>query len=123
MAEAIRSFGGDPEKIAGVRRDPQQLLGYAEVHIEQGPVLEKKFQPVGIVTAIAGRTRVRVRFTGRAGPRSTTPMPLRKDALISAAQFILAVEACTRHYPGLVATVSQIEVMPGSANAIPGEVT
>jgi allantoate deiminase len=122
MAEAIRSFGGKPDNIASARRDPQQLLGYAEVHIEQGPVLEKKFQPVGIVSAIAGQTRARVRFSGLAGHAGTTPMPLRKDALITAAQFILAVEACTRHYPGLVATVSQVEVLPGSANAIPGEV-
>jgi allantoate deiminase len=122
MAEAIREFGSDPAHIKKARRDPQQLLGYAEVHIEQGPVLEKKFQPVGIVTAIAGRTRVRVRFTGQAGHVGTTPMPMRRDALVAASQFILAVEACTRHYPGLVATVSQVEVLPGGANAIPGEV-
>jgi allantoate deiminase len=122
MAEAIRTFGGDPGKFKDARRDPQELLGYAEVHIEQGPVLEKKIQPVGIVTAIAGRTRVRVRFTGQAGHVGTTPMPMRRDALVAASQFILAVEACTRHYPGLVATVSQVEVLPGGANAIPGEV-
>ena len=111
-----------PTISSKAQRDPQQLLGYAEVHIEQGPVLEKKFQPVGIVTAIAGRTRVRVRFVGQAGHVGTTPMPLRRDALVAASQFILAVEAVTRHYPGLVATVSQLEVLPGGANAIPGEV-
>ena len=122
MAEAIRAFGSDPDNIKKAQRDPQQLLGYAEVHIEQGPVLEKKVQPVGIVTAIAGRTRIRARFVGQAGHVGTTPMPLRRDALVAAAQFILAVEACTRHYPGLVATVSQVEVLPGGADALPGEV-
>ncbi len=122
MAEAIRSFGGNPDHIKNARRDPQQLLGYAEVHIEQGPVLEKKIQPVGVVSAVAGQTRARVRFIGQAGHVGTTPMPLRRDALVAAAQFILAVEACTRHYPGLVATVSQVEVLPGGADALPGEV-
>jgi allantoate deiminase len=122
MADAIRTFGSDPDNIKKAQRDPQQLLGYAEVHIEQGPVLEKKVQPIGIVTAIAGRTRIRARFIGQAGHVGTTPMPLRRDALVAASQFILAVEACSRHYPGLVATVSQVEVLPGGANAIPGEV-
>ncbi len=122
MAEAIRGFGGNPDQIKSAKRDRQELLGYAEVHIEQGPVLEKKQQPVGIVTAIAGRTRVRVRFIGQAGHAGTTPMALRRDALVAAAQYILAVEACTRHYPGLVATVGQLEVIPGGSNVIPGEV-
>jgi allantoate deiminase len=121
MAQAIRDFGGDPAHISNAERNPQDLLGFAEVHIEQGPVLEKKFQPVGIVTAVAGHTRVRVRFVGQSGHVGTTPMPMRHDALVAASQFIQAVEACTRHYPGLVATVSQIEVLPGCACAIPGE--
>ncbi len=122
MSDAIRTYGGDPDRIKSARLDPQDVLGYAEVHIEQGPVLEKKQQPVGIVTAIAGRTRARVRFTGQAGHAGTTPMSLRHDALVAAAQFILAVEGCTRHYPGLVATVGQLEVNPGGSNVIPGEV-
>ena len=122
MADAIRSFGGDPDKLKNARRDPQQLLGYAEIHIEQGPVLEKKYQPVGVVTAIAGQSRIKARFIGQAGHAGTTPMTLRHDALAAAAQFILAVEACTRDYPGLVATVGQIEARPGVINVIPGEV-
>ncbi len=123
MAEAIRAFGGDPDKLKNARRDPQQLLGYAEIHIEQGPVLEKNLQPVGVVSAIAGQTRIKARFIGQAGHAGTTPMSLRHDALAAAAQFILAVESCAREYPGLVATVGQIEAQPGVINVIPGEVT
>jgi allantoate deiminase len=122
LAEAIRAFGGDPAKLKSAKRNPEELLGYAEVHIEQGPVLEKKQQPVGVVTGFAGQTRAKVRFTGQAGHAGTTPMALRRDALVAAAQFILAVESSTRHYPGLVATVGQIEARPGGTNVIPGEV-
>ncbi|EEF59481.1 allantoate amidohydrolase [Pedosphaera parvula] len=122
MAEAIKKFGGDPEKLKEVRRDPQQLLGYAEVHIEQGPVLEQKHQPVGIVSAIAGQTRVNVQFTGLAGHAGTTPMNLRKDALAAAAEFIVAVESTGLGTPGLVATVGQIDARPGASNVIPGTV-
>jgi len=122
MADAIREFGGNPDKLDTVRRDPQQLLGYAEVHIEQGPVLERTDQPVGVVSAIAGQTRARVRFAGQAGHAGATPMNLRHDALTAAAQLILAVETCGRDFPGLVATVGQIEAKPGAVNVIPGEV-
>jgi allantoate deiminase len=122
LAEAIRSFGGDPEKLDTARRDPQSLLGYTELHIEQGPVLDKKHQPAGVVTAIAGQTRVKVRFTGLAGHAGTTPMGMRRDALVAAAHFIVAVEGCTREHPGLVATVGQIEARPGASNVIPGDV-
>lgn len=122
MADAIRAFGGNPEKLGEAKRDPQQLLGYAEVHIEQGPVLERTYQPVGVVSAIAGQTRARVRFMGHAGHAGTTPMTLRHDALTAAAQFILTVESCGRDFPGLAATVGQIEARPGAVNVIPGEV-
>jgi len=122
MSEAIRAFGGSPDHLKSARRDPQQLLGYAEVHIEQGPVLEKKYQPVGVVTAIAGQTRIRARFIGQAGHAGTTPMTLRRDALAAAAQFITAVESCANGQPGLVATVGQIEALPGASNVIPGKV-
>lgn len=122
LAEAIRTFGGDPDNLKAAARDPQKLLGYAEVHIEQGPVLEKKYQPVGVVTAIAGQSRIKARFLGQAGHAGTTPMTMRRDALAAAAKFIVAVETCARAYPGLVATVGQIEARPGASNVIAGEV-
>jgi allantoate deiminase len=122
MAEAIRSFGGNPKQLKSARRDAQRLLGYAEIHIEQGPVLEEKHQPVGVVSAISGQTRIKAVFTGRAGHAGTTPMALRHDALAAAAHFITEVEHFARAQSGLVATVGQIEARPGASNVIPGEV-
>jgi allantoate deiminase len=100
-----------------------ELLGYVEVHIEQGPVLEANDLAVGVVSAIAGQSRFRLTWTGRAGHAGTTPMALRRDALAGAAEFLLAAENEARRTPGLVATVGAVEVSPGAANVIPGLVT
>jgi allantoate deiminase len=122
VRDAITAFGGKPDDLQTAKREAAQLLGYVEVHIEQGPVLEKKNLPVGVVTAIAGQTRERFRLFGKAGHAGTTPMELRHDALACAAEFILEVEALAKASPGLVATVGQIEALPGASNVIPGEV-
>lgn len=122
MEAAIRNFGGRPESLTDAQLEPERLLGYAEVHIEQGPVLEQKKLAVGIVTAINGQTRVQLTFTGRAGHAGTTPMSVRRDALCAAAEFISVVEALGRKSTGLVATVGMLEVRPGASNVIPGEV-
>lgn len=125
MAEAIRASGGEPDpdalQVARWRRD--ELLGYCEVHIEQGPVLEARNLPVGVVSAIAGQNRIGVSFTGEAGHAGTVPMSLRRDALCAAAEFVVAVETLTRSLPGIVATVGQVSVLPGASNVIPGQVT
>lgn len=120
VAEAIRAFGGDPERLAEARRSGDDLLGYCEVHIEQGPVLEARDLPIGVVSAIAGQSRVAVGFTGMAGHAGTVPMDLRQDALCAAAEFILATEVLGRDTPGLVATVGQLDAQPGASNVIPG---
>jgi allantoate deiminase len=78
--------------IERARRKRGELLAYIEAHIEQGPVLEQRDLPVGVVSAIAGQNRIRVEFHGRAGHAGTTPMDMREDALCGAAEFILAVE-------------------------------
>jgi allantoate deiminase len=122
MHNAIKNFGGNPSKLKSARLNPKQLIGYVEAHIEQGPVLEKKKLAVGIVTVIAGQTRARVSFIGRAGHAGTTPMNLRKDALCAAAEFILVVENLARKTLGLVATVGEISVKAGASNVIPGDV-
>jgi len=122
MAEAIKNFVGNPAKLKSARLNPKNLLGYIEAHIEQGSVLEKKNLAVGIVSAIAGQTRARVSFFGRAGHAGTTPMNLRKDALCAAAEFVLAVENLAQKTSSLVATVGEISVKPGASNVIPGEV-
>jgi allantoate deiminase len=98
------------------------LLGYLEVHIEQGPVLEAGKLPLGVVTGIAGQTRGRITLVGRAGHAGTTPMALRRDALAGAAELILFAEALARRGPPLVATVGSLSVAPGAPNVIPGEV-
>ena len=123
MADAIRNFGGNPDALAGARLDPNRLLGYLEVHIEQGPVLEQKNLSAGVVTAIAGQTRCLYGFFGYAGHAGTVPMDLRKDALCAAAEFVLAVEAHARACPGLLATVGELAALPGARNVIPGEVS
>jgi allantoate deiminase len=120
MAEAIRAFGGDPDRLAGDARRGEDLLGYCEVHIEQGPLLEAEDLPVGVVTAIAGQSRLDVGFEGMAGHAGTVPMELRRDALCAAAEFVLAAEALARQEDGLVATVGQIDARPGASNVIPG---
>jgi allantoate deiminase len=101
---------------------PGELIGYLEVHIEQGPVLEAKKLAVGVVSAIASQTRGRLTFRGKAGHAGTTPMDLRRDALAGAAEFILFAEAFAGARPPLVATVGMIQVPGGAANVIPGEV-
>ena len=123
LAEAMRAFGGNPDALQASKRDGSDLLGYCEVHIEQGPVLESLNLPVGVVSSIAGQSRIAVNFTGEAGHAGTVPMTLRRDALCAAAEFVLAVEALGRSLPRLVATVGQITAQPGASNVIPGLVT
>ena len=99
------------------------MLAYAELHIEQGPVLEAEGLPVGVVTAINGFSRLRVTLRGTAGHAGTVPMSLRRDALAGAAECVLAVERIARGHPELVGTVGRIEATPGAINVIPGEVS
>ncbi len=120
LAEAIVEAGGDPE--AAVGSPAPQLAGYLEVHIEQGPVLEREGIPVGVVSAIAGQTRVRVVVRGEAGHAGTLPMAARRDALTAAAEIVLAAERVGRSTDGLVATVGALSVSPGVGNVVPGEV-
>lgn len=119
LATALTGFGCDPDGIARLARDPASVLGYLEVHIEQGPVLDEADLPVGIVTAIAGASRLVVTVEGRAGHAGTVPMSLRHDALAAAAEMVLAIEAEATATPDLVATVGQIEVPRGAVNVIP----
>jgi allantoate deiminase len=123
MREAILLFGGNPDRIDDDRWMGSRPLGYLEVHIEQGPVLEARGASVGIVSAIAGQNRYVLTFTGEAGHAGTVPMDRRRDALVAAAEFVLAVELEGRKLPGLVATVGQLAVQPGATNVVPGEVT
>ncbi|GJD47718.1 N-carbamoyl-L-amino acid hydrolase [Methylobacterium crusticola] len=119
LAQALRDFGCDPLALGRAARDRARILGYLEVHIEQGPVLEAENLPVGIVTAIAGASRLAVTVEGRAGHAGTVPMRLRRDALAAAAEMVLAIEAAACATPDLVATVGRIAVPRGAVNVIP----
>jgi hydantoinase/carbamoylase family amidase len=116
----LHAFEGSPEAIADSRRDPADLVGYYEVHIEQGPMLESEGVPLGVVTAIAGQTGATVTFSGAAGHAGTVPMSLRRDALTAGAEWIVQVESLAREIDGLVATVGRLTLEPGAGNVIPG---
>ena len=120
--EALKKFNSGKFSLPKPAHQRGDLLGYVEVHIEQGPVLEAKKLAVGVVSAIAGQSRFKLTWTGKAGHAGTTPMALRRDALAGAAEFIAGIESIAQRAPGLVATVGALTVSPGAANVIPGEV-
>ena len=119
--DAVRDFGGEPDALEKSVQGREDLIGYCEVHIEQGPVLEEHDLPVGVVTSIQGQSRISANFSGKAGHAGTVPMANRKDALCAAAEFVLEVETACKVQPGAVATVGEISVRPGASNVIPGE--
>src|SRR4030095_15189957 len=113
VSEAIRDFGLHPSCI-GESRVNEDVIGYLEFHIEQGPLLEQAGLPLGIVDRIVGQSRLGVGFTGAANHAGTTPMDARRDALAAAAEWIVAVEAIANEVSALVATVGRIEAAPGA---------
>jgi allantoate deiminase len=122
MREAMRAFGLDPAQIGAAAHRREDILAYAELHIEQGPVLEAEGLPVGVVTAINGASRFAIEVDGMAGHAGTVPMPLREDALAAAAECVLAVERRCGAEPELVGTVGKLECLPGAVNVVPGKV-
>ena len=120
VAEALSRHNRGRRPRSEPAHSSRELLGYIEVHIEQGPVLEARGLAAGVVPAIAGQTRARITFCGRAGHAGTTPMALRKDALAGAAEFILEAEAFARARAPLVATVGRVSAHPGVANVVAG---
>ena len=120
MRSALTAAGHDPAAIPAIARNPADVLGFVEVHIEQGPVLLESGLPLGVVTAIAGSSRYLVELTGLASHAGTTPMTMRRDAAAAAAEIILMVEQRCLLCASLVGTVGQLEVPGGSVNVIPG---
>ncbi|MFP5390451.1 MAG: allantoate amidohydrolase [Gammaproteobacteria bacterium] len=120
LRDALIQAGHDPDAIAASARDPAQLLGFVEVHIEQGPVLLEQGLPLGVVTAIAGSSRYLVQIDGLASHAGTTPMHMRRDAAAAAAEIVLLVEQRCSAGASLVGTVGQLQVPNGSVNVIPG---
>jgi len=121
LEAAIRAFGLDPGLIGKAALD-KDAVGFVEVHIEQGPVLESESLSVAVVTAIVGQTRLTFEFIGHANHAGTTPMRLRHDALAAAAEWIAKVETLALATDGLVATVGKVVVEPNAGNVVPGVV-
>jgi len=122
MRDAMAAAGlpAEMSAIAALRRDPSRYLGFVEVHIEQGPVLVEQGLPLGVVTSINAGARYVCHAVGRAEHAGTTPMGMRQDALLAAAEIALLVERCAQRETGRVGTVGQMEVPGGSINVIPG---
>jgi N-carbamoyl-L-amino-acid hydrolase len=122
-ADAIRKIGGDPERIAEARRAPGSFHAYLELHIEQGGILDRQGIPIGVVEGIVAIDRYAAVVRGFANHAGTTPMPDRQDALVAAAQLVLAVrEIVTAESGRQVGTVGQLAVSPNAPNVVPGEV-
>ena len=116
-------FGCDPGRIGEAARAVGDALGYVEVHIEQGPVLEAAGTPLGLVTVIDGASRGAVRVKSESGHDGAMPMAMRRDALAATAEMLLAIERRAAAEPHLVATVERLEVSNADVNTIPGEVS
>ncbi|HYL81469.1 MAG TPA: Zn-dependent hydrolase, partial [Candidatus Acidoferrum sp.] len=123
LAEILRECGLSPERLGEARRLPGEYHAYLELHLEQGAILEHAGIPVGLVTGIAAPTRFRVTYTGRADHSGATPMGLRRDALVAAAELVLSVRRIVLAHgaPTGVGTVGVLRVLPGAMNVIPGQ--
>jgi len=129
LAAALARMGGDPRALGAPLADAAELAAFLELHIEQGPVLERERTPIGVVEGIVAIQRMDVTLRGKAGHAGTTPMALRRDALVGAAGLVQDVwerarERASAHEGGggFVATVGRLEVVPNGANVVPGEV-
>ncbi len=119
-AECASELGLKPEDAADAVWTSESVAAFLELHIEQGRVLETRSLPVGIVDAIAGSTRLELTFHGRPDHSGATPMPLRRDTLVAAGEFVVEVERRASTLRTAVATVGQLEVEPGSFTTVPG---
>jgi allantoate deiminase len=123
LGDALAAYGKNATDIPAAAYAREEAAAYVEVHIEQGPVLETRSQPLGVVTAIIGQTYLNIEFLGEAGHAGTVPMLLRRDALAGAAEVVLLGETLARDTRGeVVATVGRVAVLPGATNVIPANV-
>lgn len=123
VAQAMRDFGFNPDKIKEAERKPQDIKCFLELHIEQGPILETLGKDIGIVEYIVGIKEFEVIIKGRPDHAGTTPMNMRADALDGAVNVISKISGFAKEAAfGTVATVGKLNVLPGAANIVPGEV-
>jgi len=126
LADVLASLGITQKNLRGLQRDPKTLKAYLELHIEQGPILEAIGKRIGLVTSIAAPSRFRISFIGQADHSGTTPMEMRKDALVAAAKLIEYIEKTCRKFTSMakgrvVGTVGAMKIEPGVINAVPGK--
>lgn len=119
LEQAFRDFGLDPNEVPMAARGAEELIGYLEIHIEQGPLLEAADRRLGVVTAIAGARRFNLKVVGDARHAGGTPYERRRDALVGAAIAVQEVERIGRA-TGVIATVGRLEALPGAVNVVPG---
>jgi len=120
MRDAMKAAGLDPAAIASCRRDLEGALGFIEVHIEQGPVLDEIDMPLGVVTSINGGVRLVAEVTGMASHAGTTPMDRRRDAVCAVAELALYLEGRAAADGDSVGTIGVLQVPSGSINVVPG---
>jgi allantoate deiminase len=121
LFEAFQDFGLDPARLPSAFRRPENLVGYLEAHIEQGPYLDDADRRLAVVTSIAGARRFALEIVGRAGHAGGTPYDRRKDALVGASELVVAVERISKER-GVIGTVGRLQAFPGGVNVIPGRV-
>ena len=123
IRQGILDLGGNPDKLSEAIRKKGEIQSFLELHIEQGATLDKEHIQIGVVEGIVGLGTWKIVVTGMTNHAGTTPMPLRKDALVTAAKLIVSINETILHIPGKqVATVGQITAMPGASNVISGKV-
>ena len=123
VSEGIKAIGGNPDKFLEAARNKGDLIAFLELHIEQGGILEKEKIEIGVVEGIVGVADWNVTFHGTANHAGTTPMALRKDALLAASKFIVAAHEVIKSYKGAqVGNIGKITALPGAYNVIPGNV-
>lgn len=123
LSDVLQSLNYHPEKLEDDAIPTENLLGYFEIHIDQGNILYEKNIPVGVVSSIRGQKRIEIKFSGKAGHAGTVAMPLRKDALAGAAKFIIAVEKyAVKEKGNLLATIGKITIPDAASNVIAGTV-
>ncbi|GAA1920560.1 allantoate amidohydrolase [Microbacterium aoyamense] len=121
LREAFLEFGLDPGRIGEAARQPDELVGYLEAHIEQGPELDERGESLAVVSSIASARRFQLIVEGEARHAGGTPYDRRRDALLGASEAALAVERICRAEHHIIGTVGQLEAYPGAVNVVPGE--
>lgn len=123
IRDCLERIGGNWDDLSSAKRTCQDVACFVELHVEQGGILEVVDREIGVVEGIVGQQRHRITIRGQANHAGTTPMNMRRDALATAAQLILAVEDMAKHFPGNpVATVGALQVWPNAINIVPGAV-